>query len=192
MADDNTRLNPNLVVTAYFDSLVSLVNAHADQQLAVYSSSDVLETPGNEFEQEIEISRPNDNDLHGVLSYWNPYRGQYEYSIRPSSRFVSGTTRVREFLSSVRNEMVERLNQARLDACRQLEIIKIDVNETNTEDKLLERVFSRRFPIVIRIDKFDCDFDGSRYSITQNSSPFRLYLIELDFYLNQQQMEIFR
>lgn len=132
----------------------------------------------------------NQIDIH-TEEQLKSYSGKNMLVEEPNS---SKKISVEDYLNATREEIIKMLNEAQAEAFKQLEIVKEDINREdlgNDKEKRVEtvlgKVFSKRFPILIKIERFN----EIRCKVKENQRLFKFYLIDVDFYINNQMMVLF-
>lgn len=93
--------------------------------------------------------------------------------------------------------MKKKLIEIRDDALKQIDVlntmmdaISLDENIKKTQDNMLQKLVEKRFPLLIQINATKKRYGGSTQ--TKNTLPFKLYLIELDFYISDSDMLVLK
>lgn len=191
------------LINHYFDALVKMVENHARELLAKFSPDDILPTHENFFSR-LSI-KPNlrtilDSHYHQIKPCdRKTFRDEYDYEKVLSEsldRFVAGKTKVWSYVNKTREEMLERINKIRAEALKQYELIRYDREflyeeeagsemEKEQAERMFSKIFAKQFVFLMRINQFRCE--GNSQNL-ENPSIFKLYLIELDFYVDQNQI----
>lgn len=184
------KINPKLVVSEYYDSLINRIDIHTEEQLAKFSDSDVVENAKTTKTETTAHVNDNEDDETSTQKQ----KPNYKYECEPTIRVVPGETRVCEYLNGVREELMKHLKEAQTEAFKLLDMIKND--HPNAKEKsddmsastesVLRRSLPNRYPFIIQINEF---VNESRDRVKLlNSSPFKLCLIEMDFFVSQEDM----
>lgn len=189
------KISPKILVIEYFESLVNRIDIHIEEQLNKYSSKDLLDYqpteyigPANYYQQ--YSSQPlYEFDL--VESARNPYENSYNYNRIPvSNKFIPKRTQVCDYLNRVRDEMIEHLKEAEKETIKNYEAIRSVLKDADfySDSIIKENVFDKRFLFIVQVDNIKL-VDGIR---AENKSPFKLYLVDLDFYMSEHEMLVFK
>lgn len=192
------KINPKRVIIEHFDSLINSVDVHTEEQLQEYSSTDLLNV-----EDRLDCFRPPQFKKEFLKCkeleiYRNPYRQWSRATDTPKPNmpleYVLGSTLVCDYLNACRNHLIEKLTEAQNEFLKHLETIKDQLDpDEESEERVRETLFAKRYPILIQFDEYDETFEGKQKTFYRgNPSPFRLYLIELDFYILESDMEHLR
>ena len=180
-------MNPKLLISNYFDYLINLIDIHTEEELAKSNENNLVE---NLFQYELEdekICQLNNKKY----SQWHDFSHQPKRSIPP------GSVKVINFLNETRDTLIAEVNAAQVDAfkrCDELrdELKVISKDETKSqedrEDEIKGKVFANQFLGLVQIDQI-VDSDSEQ---TYNPSPFKLYLIKLNYYMGKDEQFFFR
>lgn len=168
-------LTAKKVITTYFDSLTNRIDFYTEQQLLKYSDTDVVVV----------------NDLSTMTgkTYKSVVSGESSDCNKQQKRLEE--TQVRDYLNTTREEMIKMLSQTQSDVFEQLELVK-DKLKSKKIGKICANVFAKRFPILVQVNSYQEDFSINKRPEGLNSSPFKLYLVVLDFYINQSDIHFLR
>lgn len=200
-----SSFNPKLIISTYFDSLARLVDIHTEQALAKYTDDDVFEIKPDDINYSISLRAHQQStnflrdvdfdsieDIFKFVSDPNIFRHDfqdYENNLEPIEE-PSRPIKTRDYFNRVREEMLRELRKAEEQAFIRYESIKNDelkkkLDETNDmEDKkdlLFSLLFAKKFYLILLMEE--------RYQ-RSFESPFRLYLVELNFYLNKRERDL--
>lgn len=198
-------MNPKLVISNYFDSLINQIDIHTEEELSNTKETDLILTdkpftfqlePGanNEFDFNFwKIGEGNwKDDEKQTIEYPLSTQYKYDFSHQKSRHIPSGSIKVSDFLNETRDKLIERVKEVQVDAFKRYEEIKehlkFSQDDTKTqeeqEEEIKRKLFANKFLGLIRVDQI-VNFDGEKYTKSNNESPFKLYLVELDFYMDQ-------
>lgn len=199
-----TKLEVNLkrLVIEHFDSLINRVDIHTEEQLEKYSSADILgKSVGNPngpvvFKKE-KIERGEDSK--SVLAIPNEPTDPSLSMCDEDIIEIEGPkpTLAWDYLNTTRTQMIKKLTEIRDDALKQIETLKNkmdsvshDEDITKIQDKMFQKFIEKRFPLLIQINATKNRYGGNIQK--KNTLPFKLFLIELDFYINDSDMLVLR
>lgn len=198
------RINPKKLIADYIDSLINRVDIYTEEMLAEYSETDMLQfknrnMPFNGY----KVPFKNDSTFDRKL-YENPYYGELNMEIKSKNQFdESGLIRVWDYLNSTRDKMIKRLNEVLEETFRQVESLKNDIelngwwkNGVEATPQVIERLFSKKFPFLIEINGFSAKIKKKKtcLNLNTNNHPFMfsLYLVELDFFITDEDVNFLR
>ena len=175
-------MNPKLIISNYFDSLINQIDIHTEEELAKFKETDLINT-----------EKPFKFDIFNKISLYG-YNYNYEsFIMQPSRHIPLGSVGVVDFLNETRMKLIEKINAAQVEAFKCCDQIKYQLNEINKdvtkskeqkEDEIKGKVFAKKFLGILQINQIDQN--------RENKSPFKLYLVELDFYMNQDEQFLLR
>lgn len=203
-------MNPRRVISEHFESLVNHVNMVADEQLSFYDQKKRLDyddqhvfTAIQESDERGEKKRtatprssPDDDskqrerdifgETRGELNvYKDPYSSVYVVDERPV-RYVStdkSTTTIHGYVMDMRDEMRDELKRLQADACQYYEKVK-NINDASLDaDALKSKLFVNKFALLFCPRELKASYDIER---SQNRSPYQVYLIVFDFYMDEE------
>lgn len=176
-------MNPKLVISSYFDSLINIIDIYTEEELEKNKETDF-----------VAIDKPFEFDKD-LKFYFN----KYDFSHQPSNDLPHGSVRVKDYLNETREKLIAVVNLAlgeSLKRCEEIkdELIKIgkDGRKTNEEreEEVKRKVFANKFLGLVRIDRID---ELSRMPKKINIQwPFKLYLVELDYFMDQSEQLLLR
>lgn len=202
-------------IASYFDWLIRHVDIYTEQTLEKYTESDVFEfkldhhliermskhvvhdeEPGNSTSS---LSSSSTSMIeHAVATgnlehMWTVHFIEDNYSDYESNFLVefkeAHAYNVREHLNSARKELIDELNKGKEQARALYESIKhelkIEHSDLHDEDEKRQHLFARLFA-----NKFHFIINTEQHDKSAYNSPFKLYLVELDFYLNKNERDI--
>lgn len=189
------KLSPKILVIEYFESLVNRIDIHTEEQLNKYSPKDLLDYQPTEnigsTNNHQQYSSPSLYEFDLVESARNPYENSYNYNkIQASTKFIPKRTQVCDYLNGVRDEMIEHLKEAEKETIKNYEAIRSVLKDADfhSDSIIKENVFAKRFLFIVQVDNIKLA-DGNK---AENKSPFKLYLVDLDFYMTEQEMLVFK
>lgn len=97
-----------------------------------------------------------------------------------------------DFLNETRDKMLAKVNEAQGAAFKRYEQIKDQIkisidgikSQEDREEEIKRKVFANKFIFLIRVDKI-------HENSLDNRSPFKLYLVELDYYMDKYELLYF-
>lgn len=202
------KLNPKLVISQYFDSIIQRIDIFTEEQLEKCSQTDSLTIPnsmdytvktisenrakttteGNESPDELDFENDDNVWKHDYENIWN---GLFNEKFEKINIFRNVsipeneiTVNMRDYLNQARDEMLAELAKAQEEAFKHYEMIKKDIkrDKDEDEDKLMEKLFANKFYILVEF------VSSNDKRLKQNSQ----HLILIDFYLNKPGRDLFR
>ena len=137
-------------------------------------------------------SIPNVLELEESV-FTNPYmtkKNKYRYPKEKAKHEPPPiSSNVRKFLNKMRDELIGEIKKAQEEAIKNYEKIKseLKVNKTASEEEFDRSVATRLFENKSMFLLIDHDSDCKN-----QSSPFKMYLIVLDFYLNKHERQLLK
>lgn len=140
-------------------------------------------------------------------------KADYDLTNQPKMEIQSGTVRVRDYLSATRDELIGHIKKYEEQALVRYQEIKDDVlksiqtiEDRETQiDEFKRRLFANKHIGVFQIEELisrindddggvedDDEHDYGHDETVINKSPFRLYLVVLDFYLDRSDQNFLR
>lgn len=189
MMTNPSKLKPKKLVFDYYDSLINKIDIYTEQLLEKFTSTDTIEFRARETTKRDVVYFQKRKESYGIESYNDPYPYQdyksSDFQITKITRFNYRLLQTYDYLNSTRDQMIEKLREIQTETLRKLDEIKHEVAKINDDEEIHEKLFSlvfaERFPILLEIKKFNGN-NGHR-----NSIPFKLFLLELDFYIHKSQ-----
>lgn len=194
--------NLKLFIIDYYESLIRQVDIHAEEQLEKYNENDLLPetTPStkqefNAFYNSLNIfTNYTLNDLYEkecIEANKDPFTNVLELdSSQNDERFKPGLTKVHDFVNLVRNELINELRQCLDGTLKHYEMIKNEIEIKSDVRKIERQLFSKKFCLLVKSRDHSLLRRGHR--IVTRSSPFRIYLFVLDFYIEPSVQEFIR
>lgn len=200
MPPKSTQLSRREIqIAAYFDKLIELVNFEAEKELQFFRGTDatldnesirVFKFDGDERlddDDEEEMVRTREIDRFGDKYVENDkYKDLYEQKFTfekklTSKRFDPKKTTFDKYMSTARDEMIDELQKMKHEALTNYRrMVESGQAAKLTENQLKSVLFAKKYCFIIEADKLNAYFDD--YS---NTSPLNMYLVILDFYLNE-------
>lgn len=193
---------PQKIVHGYFDLLRSQIDIYTEEMLDEYTDKDqhVIKFDKREFERAKKKAFSTNNneyetvDLNSVesISQLDPYSKYLfwhkidlfvwndENLEHPNPE--QETINVHEYINKKRQDIMNKLENARNEALEYYETIKNDFRTDMSANELESLLFAKKFYFTIAINK--------NYEKKIGKSPFQLYLVQLDFYLNFEERDI--
>ena len=171
-------MNPKLIISNYFDSLVNRIDIHTEEQLKKTKETDLIaiEKPFTYKESQLKYFR---------------FLSEYDLSNQPSRQIPTGSIKVLDYLNETRDKLIAVVNAAQGEAIKrcddirdELNLISKDVTKTKEQrdEEIKGKVFANKFLGLVQIDQI---------FIYENQSPFKLYLVNLDYYMGQHEQFLF-
>lgn len=193
-----TSKHPKLIIIDYYDSLINQVDIYTEEQLAKHTDSDVVteaiskedsfntnssyKTEENPDDLDLESSNAN---LKKIVNY-QPYSKEVKYTY-PEEKAKHEPppppmTNVHQFLNKMREEMIGQIKRYQEKSLKYYETIKneLKVQKLESEEEILGRLFEREFSFLI--------LEKTSHCKANKNSPFNMYLIVLDFYVNKHEI----
>lgn len=201
MPPKSTQLSRREIQIAnYFDKLIELVDSEAEKELQFFRGADATldnesirvfkfngDEPLDDDDDEEEIVRTRETDRFGDTYLENEkYKDCYEQKFTfekklTSKRFDPKKTTVDKYMSTARDEMIDELKKMKDEALKNYRsMVESDQAVKLTESQLKSVLFAKNFCFIIEAHKLNPYFDD--YS---NTSPLNMYLVIIDFYLNE-------
>lgn len=192
-------LSPKLIITRYFDSLVNLVDIYTEEELGKHDQAELVKALSNIYPTTSSLDDDDADDdflfvpyhkhTFGIDSYNDPYTSSLKSSSRASETAQSGPTRVHDYLNATRAHMIERLRSAEIVSLRRCETSIATLRGLDGDDEEIKRrVFGDKFFLIFVVEKILVPYEG----LVENPSPFKLYLFELDFYMDKHELTILK
>lgn len=200
----NRLINPKWELIQFFDSMIQKIDIHTEEQLEKLTENSFVPknimNPNEESNIPPDVQYYFDNDyMRGVRqidSYLDPYLS-YEFEPK-ESRIEVKSEKLRDYINHIREEMLNELKKARQSALENYESIKHELNFDTFLDKkeaienLYRKTFDRKFWMIFYLDEIREIDVFSNEVVNVNSSPFKLYLCEFDFYLDPKEQMLLR
>lgn len=197
------QFNPKLSICDYFDKLISLIDTHTEEQLDKYSQSGcTTNSMGENQLKEFELRKKQKQEKNYKFFKFEKRNVKqiieednqifYDLTKQQTLKIEWDSVEIRDYLNTNRDELICEVRKYEEEALSRYEEIKDDVlkslqmieNRDEQIDEFRKRLFENRHIGVFEIDKFD-DFSIH----TDYALPLRLYLVVLDFYVNQSGQE---
>ena len=186
-------INSKKLIIDYIDWLVNRVDIYTEEMLKQFTKTDILK-----IKKQMQINQEARDPFHHSI-YDNPYSENLNFEINLTSQYdESEPILVWDYLNSTRDEMIKKLHEAQAEAFKRIENLKNDLglingsfeNDVEKTSQVFGKLFSRRFPILIDIRRKS----NKNLVPYANDQPFsfNLYLIELDFFINDKETDILR
>lgn len=195
--------NPKKILHEYFDFLRRQIDIYSEEMLDEYTDKDqhAIKFDRREFERVKNKAFSTNNkdyetiDLNSVesISQLDPY-SKYLFwhkedlfvwndeNLDPNPNPEQETINFHEYANKKRQEIMNELENAKNDALKYYETIKSDFNTDMSSNEMESILFAKKFYFTIALNK-NCEKMAGK-------SPFQLYLVQLDFYLNFEERNI--
>lgn len=190
-----SRKNDSLIIIDYYDSLVRQVNIYTEEMLKIYTNNQLIEIKveengDNQIEDSEEFNLDTATDLLCVEIQDKAF-SSVPIQKRPISEFAIKIAWPQEkpfkmgaqdYLNLIRDEMIKQIKIAEKETLEYLKTIKDELRQDGEfkDEELKRKLFSK----------------GSAYIFSSpnsnKSNPFMLYLVFLDFFLDQSQQDILK
>lgn len=194
--------NPKLIALEHYDSLIRQVDIHTEELLEKFKDNKHLELNPhilasdtkelNCLIEPYQIRLRIFEESYGVNSYHDPYSDIYQYSNQPADEIdVSPiSVGIRDYVNRKRDEMLSELKRIQADTLTRCDAIRaefasIDRNAPDRIEKLKSKIFAQKFALILQLNEIMVSTNSSKDFII-NSSPFKLYLFILDFYVDDE------
>lgn len=191
------KTNPKLIIIQYYDRLINFIDIHTEELLQKYSETDLLEESSTSSDvdngdRKFEWVLFDNEELKPYKVWHKSYSITIDYDIEPSSlktlsTFTYGSNRMCDYLNATRYEMIKYLQDAQKKTMQDFELIKNDLKlgkdeseSTDEDDLVMSRLFANRYHFVVKI----CENKENKSKI-HKYSPFKLLIVDLDFYLDK-------
>lgn len=194
-------------IANYYDFMVNQIDIYTEEQLETYAATDLMphfvpnahiksnKTQSPNFPQIYKLKTPSFSEMFDLIT--DPYSDEYSYnqiaSISTPLRF-SGNQKIHDYLNEVRDKLIDELRRVENETQAYLETIKnsmrVDLHKSVSDqvEQVRRAVFARKFCFILKIDTITLD----TYQELVNSSPFKMYLFVIDFYMDRSEQKIFR
>lgn len=168
----------------YYETLINRVYSYTEDLLNNCKDGQLVTVPSYEIHPNNDYKNAEN---YGIESYLDPYKEEYKLEKLSSP---PETTKTRDYLNSIRSEAIQELRGAQEANIDEFEKNKseytLDPNQMNATqiDELRGKLFGNKFCFLLKIDKL------IGFNRLENKSLFKLYVIVLDFYLNQFDLEL--
>lgn len=193
--------SPRLFALNYFDSLIRQVDIHTEQQLDLFDEDDFvadpkqqpLENEGSNFASSFDFGfLPIDqHDKSLVEASVDPYLEGYDFQIecqmRPN-KTSANKIRTREYLNATRDLLIAELKSMQSESLKKLDTNKFKTKFSKSCDEFEQseaRLFDDKFAFILAMNEIRLGFTR-----VENESPFKIYLIVLDFHLNRNSQQL--
>ena len=192
-------MNPKLIISNFFDSLVNLIDIYTEEQLDKLNKKTAqMIFPIEEYSKKKPIIKPWEEEFiknYEINYFQDPYSTEYDFSQKPSRKIPHGSVKVNDFLNQTRDELLAEVNSAQVEAFKrcdelrdQLRLISKDETKTQEEreEDIKRKVFANEFIGLVHIDQI------FGISSEKNFLAFKLNLVKLDYYMSQDEQLLFR
>lgn len=212
--------NPKIFISTYFDSLIRQIDIYTEELLEKYTDEDVYEpktsdcvSPNNEKLRvgfnlnEVDFVESIDDDLSALLASSNADSRSWMTNDSKKTRFNFFdfnenlcqveqqqviAINVKSYLNRVRDELIGELEKAQDQMFVLYEKIKHECKPDGLiiscdKEKFCSILFAKKFYFLLNLEN-----SNKRKKLVESPPPppFRLYLVELDFYLNENEQTI--
>lgn len=211
--------NPKKIIIEYIDSLINLVDIHTEEQIQKYPDNDFITIKEYEFKKkkkevyEIDIEEEFDENYmykDEIKVYENLLRkNRLKCKFEPTKP-ESEKTRVWDYLNGIRHDMIKGIREAETEALKQLEMVNKELDliyeeskddNNASEEQILSKVFCRRFPFIIKINKTNrhesYNYEKQEYYeptvfVNEKALEFNLFLIDVGFFLEKFELTLLK
>lgn len=199
-----TTKHPKLLIIDYYDSLIQQVDIYTEEQLAKYTDGQpvvnkliykviITESKNSDREEEIhyclDLESPSQNFNKIVDSdpFWE--HSKYNYSKVNAKQDETEPLSI-DVLNKMRDELIDELKKGQHEALKYYETIKNELkidkmaSDEEIDRNVMARLFEKQFMFLY--------LDNKKYNYRNWNSPFKLYLVVLDFYLNKHERQLLK
>lgn len=202
--------NPKLIISNYYDSLIRRIDIYTEEKLAKHKDDEIYEfqsNPGGHltFVLPKPPKLPENNEItidhdFGNESKYDAYRffnvNIQDFDDKSSFLDSQQTTKmnIHDYLNKTRDELIAELEKAQeqtfihyesiKDTLKKDEAITNCENDEERTELVKSLLFDKKFAFILNIEKMDY--------LQELDSPFKLYLVVLDFYVNRNERELLK
>lgn len=183
-------MNPKLVISNYFDSIVNQIDIYTEEKLEKTNENDLIQYKSNtvymyKFEFWKTNHRANKQEQLDEYSI-----NDFDFSHQPFRNKPSGSVKVKDFFNETREKLIAEVNAAQGEAFKRCDEIRDQLKEIckdesktqeEREKEIQRKVFANKFFGLVR---FTTQYGEGSYMY----SPFKLLLVKLDYYIDLQEM----
>ena len=184
--------NPKKIILDAYDSLINLVDIHAEETLEKHSETELLNI-SDEYksisnqETENETSNKSQNyfefNLLGENTFIDPLKSNYKLDEKfRTAKVYPKTTSVHEYVNKMREEMIDELVKI------QGETLKL-YDKTKSVD--IKSMFGEKYCSLVNVNESGpqnnyslCFYEDYKPS-KSTQTPFNMYLVVFDFYIDE-------
>lgn len=206
--------HPQLIICEYFEWLKRQIDIYAEETLVLYSNDDTdvfqlaLDAKDLENAKKNNPCRVVTNDTYVIdftsieqiaepTSFWSrddtfddEFLDWNDSNLEEAaSSEKTHDLNVHEYVNKKRQEMIDEMERAQKEALEYYETIKdrfINHKDMST-DEIESILFAKKYFLILIFDK-ESKEEGKNHEGKQ--IPYRLYLVQLDFYLNREERDI--
>ena len=193
------QLNPKLLISQYFDSLIRQIDIFTEEKLKEYRESDNLTIPKRQpFRQYLDKTIQDDTEifnseyqdsifenLSDIKRYWQSLfmkNSDYESNLNIPEKDT--TVNMIDYLNQEREKMLAELANGQEEVFKRYETINDDLREIKDNDKLMEQLFANKFYLLVEYEVSERE-NREKKNKTQ-------HLLVFNFYLNERNQTVFR
>lgn len=200
------RICPKKLIIDYIDAMIAQVDIYTEETLnRLANPHELIEIsthPDIDHDDDHDTEYDSENEYYGryddekIEKIFNDMPYKNEAFIKPDrvkSQFEMGATKAVDYLNGTRDEMIRVLNETQTEALRQLEAVKneLDLDATDQDvtektDRVMEKVFGKKFPFLLQIKTKSKYFNYFKTIRLRDNREldFHMYLVVLDIYLD--------
>ena len=182
-------VTPSLLITEYYDSLISQIDIFTEERIRECKDDIDEEECGEKYDPSYF---DNYGNVYGVETIYNPYKPQ-KYSINRtdiSETEITDKAKAVEYMNKVRQKAIEEIRKVQDENLEYYKANKdkLKVDRKNlTEEKLEElksQLFANRFCFLVKKEPYYLFFDSGDNKDIKNPL-FYLHTVITDFYVRE-------
>lgn len=184
-------VNPKLVISQYFDSLIRQVDIYTEETLQLYTDADVFEiepSRGETSKQPDHTITPYSLCDHNSIDFgpqllWKRILDSHKLDLNDNlTRFGPEPINKRIYVNQMRDQLIKELEKGQSEAFEYYETIKNEIDKSMSQEDIESIVFANNYYfIIIR-----------KIYYPQVVNPFKMHLVKLDFYLNCRERDLLK
>lgn len=196
--------NPKLLISQYYDFITRLIDVYTEEQLSKSKDDDIIaeiNDTGNDFDFQ-DYNRNDEIDIdESLIEIWSnerkfgsdPYyeKSKYNCNINTSSFRLSGSqqsAKLIDYFNKIRDELLECINKSQAESFAYYQINREKFIDFTKTENIWRNLFAKKSMYVLELG----DNCQKYYDKLDKPSPYRLYLIVLDFYQNPDERKLLR
>lgn len=171
------KMHPKLMIIDYYESLIRHVDIYTEERL-----SKDLESDSDSSDSDDEKSQEFESSSNFFLTNRDPYSNESWFNHSKEK-----ATDVHKYLNNKRDKLISEIKRGQEEALKNYEKIKSElivgkpaINDEEIDRNVATRLFDNEFMFLILDKDSNCQ---------KQDSPFKLYLIVLDFYVNKNERQ---
>lgn len=186
MENNKSTINPKLIISQHFDSLISQVDVYTEETLK--NCTDAVDFKFKPYESYKESEKLADVDFDS--SDMESYDRQEEYfkkCLRRNENVDVGDNLNRLgqepiktliYVNKMRDELLKELEKGQKEAFEYYETVRDKINKDMSQEEIESIVFANNYYFILTHLGYQ--------------NPFKMHLVKLNFYLNSREIELLR